>query len=113
MRILNKTKNTWLSEDATLADSFFSRFLGLMGKKELQKGCALVLKPCNSIHTFFMRFPIDALFLDKQNLVIASLPDMKPFGASPIYWQARGVVELPAGTISATSTAVGDSLAFE
>lgn len=112
MKIVNQTKHTTLAEDASVADSFFTRIKGLLGKKGLGRGQGLLLKPCNSVHTFFMQFPIDVLFINKNNTVVACLAEMLPGRASRIYWHAQYVVELPGGTIAQTSTAAGDTLTF-
>ena len=113
MRIINKTKNTVLAENVVVADTPFSRVRGLLGKRELKPGEALIIKPCNSIHTFFMRFPIDVLFLNKDNRVIDVILSLKPFRLTAIYFNAAFVVELPVGTIQSTSTHKGDTLLIE
>ena len=69
LKILNLTRNAILAEKAIIADSFFRRLQGLLGQDSLASGAGLILKPCDSIHTFFMRFPIDAAFVDKNNRV--------------------------------------------
>ena len=63
-----------------VADTFFSRFKGLMMRKSLPIDTALLIKPCDSIHTFFMRFPMTAIFLDKNMRVTKVVPNMKPWG---------------------------------
>jgi uncharacterized membrane protein (UPF0127 family) len=115
MKIINKNKGTILAEEAILADSPGKRIRGLLGKKEAQfsKGRALILKPCNSIHTFFMSFTIDALFVDRQNRVIRAFSCLRPFRLSPPILNSFFVIELPAGTIQATHTQEGDYLALE
>ncbi len=70
VKIINKTKNTILAEEAYIADTVFSRVKGLLGKQSLDEGSALIIKPCNSIHTFFMRFPIDVFFVDRNNKIV-------------------------------------------
>lgn len=110
MKIINITKNTVISEDAVLADVPFKRMKGLLGKKYLGKSEALILKPCNSVHTFFMRFPIDVLFLDKNNRVVKAINSLKPFRVTPIYFTATLAIELPIGTIQGTSTRQDDIL---
>jgi hypothetical protein len=112
MRLINQTKKTVLAEDVYFADTPFRRIKGLLGRKSFNQGQALVIKPCNSIHTFFMRFPIDLLFLDKNNKVVQAIPDVRPFRISSIYFQANYVIELPPGTINATSTSVADILSL-
>jgi uncharacterized membrane protein (UPF0127 family) len=113
IKIINKTKDTILAENAVLADTFFKRIKGLIGRKEFTKGEALILEPCNSIHTFFMRFPIDVLFVDKDNRIIKAIISLKPFRLTPIYFKANLVVELPYGTISSTFTEPFDLLSFK
>lgn len=113
MRIINKQKNTVLADDAVLADTLLKRMRGLLGYKEIKKGQALILNPCNSIHTFFMKFPIDVLFLNKNNQVIKIIHSMKPFRLSNIYLSSILAVELPIGTIEASRTKKGDIICFE
>lgn len=104
MKIINQTKNTILAEDALKADNFFTRIKGLLGRRDLKKGEALILQPCDSIHTFFMKFPIDILFVDKTNRIIKVIPSLRPFRVTPIYFRANLAVELPEGTIQSTFT---------
>ncbi len=68
MKLECRTKN--FSVDVERADRFLKRFFGLMGRAELARGHALLLEPCNSVHTFFMRFPIDVIYLDRNNCVL-------------------------------------------
>lgn len=108
MRIVNVSKGVVLAEQATIADTFLKRAKGLLGKKELNPGVAMVIKPCNSIHTFFMRFPIDVLFVDKENKVVKVFSVVKPFRISAVYFSAYYVVELPAGVVGSSLTCAGD-----
>lgn len=112
MKIINQTKNKILAQEAIFAHTPWQRIKGLLGKSEFKVGQALILKPCNSIHTFFMRFPIDVLFVDQDNKVIKALTQIKPFRFSGIYFSAVLVIELPAGIIQATATAASDTLAL-
>ena len=79
-----------------LADSFFSRFRGLMLKKSLDSGEGLLLKNCSSIHCFFMRFTIDAVYLDKEMSVVA-VECVKPWRIGGFYKGAKHVLELEEG----------------
>lgn len=110
MRLINQTKNTVVAENVFLADSLFRRIKGLLGRTTFDKGQALIIKPCNSIHTFFMRFPIDVLFVDKNNKIIQAIPGVRPFKLTKIYFQANSVIELPPGTIKDSLTGLGDTL---
>lgn len=113
MKIINKTKNTVLAQNTVVADTVFRRIKGLLGRKDFIKGEALVIKPCNSIHTFFMQFPIDVLFVDKHNQVIKVISSLKPFRLTYIYFDAAFVIELPVGTTQSTFTYKGDILSIE
>ena len=86
---------------------------GLLGRKELGAKEAIILDPCNSIHTLFMAFPIDILFLDRENKVVKRIFALKPFRLTPIVWHAKRAIELPAGTIQSTQTADYDTIIFE
>lgn len=112
-RVMNLTRNTPLADQASRADSFFERFKGLMGVTELPEGHGLHIWPCNSIHTFFMKIPIDALFLDEGGQVVDICHAMPPWRLSRVYLKAQSVLELPAGTAKASQTKPGDRLSFE
>lgn len=109
----NTTRDTTLSERTRVADTTVSRMVGLLSSKGLAEGEGLWIQPCNSIHTWFMRFTIDALFLDKENRVVKSVERMKPWRLTWIARRAIGVLELPEGCIAKTGTMVGDTLARE
>lgn len=113
MRIVNKTKSTTVATRAVVALDFFARLCGLIPKKFLLEGEALVIPGCKSIHMFFMRFPIDAVFLDGKNRVIGTVSDLKPFCLSRIYWKANSVIELKAGTIAYSRTTCGDEIELQ
>jgi uncharacterized membrane protein (UPF0127 family) len=112
IRIFNQTRNSMLADQGELARSFLARGRGLMGRAELPAGYALIIYPESSIHTFFMRVPIDVLFVDRDNRVVGlreAMPPSRPFaGVAP--WRGRYVVEMPAGVIRASGTAIGDQL---
>jgi uncharacterized protein len=112
IRIVNQTRDRVLAEQGELARSFWSRGKGLMGRPALPAGYALIIYPEWSIHTFFMRIPIDVLFVDRGHRVVGlreSMPPSQPFaGVAP--WRGQYVIELPAGVITATGTRVGDQL---
>lgn len=108
--INNKTKNVVLADTVILADSPIKRMIGLLGRKSLRDQEALIIKPCNSIHTFFMRFPIDVVFVNKNNEVVKAISNIVPFRLSPICFRSAFVIELPAGTILSSKTTPGDKL---
>ncbi|MHB8509977.1 MAG: DUF192 domain-containing protein [Candidatus Dormibacteria bacterium] len=101
-----------LANDLEVARNPWSRFMGLMGRPRLETGRGLWLEPCGSIHMFFMRFAIDAVFVDRQGRVLRVLENLKPWRISPIVKHARAVIELPAGTVTGIDLA-GTVLARE
>jgi uncharacterized membrane protein (UPF0127 family) len=112
MKIINQAKNTVLAEKAVLADTVFKRIKGLLGRDDFGLGEALIIKPCNSIHTFFMRFSIDVLFVDNNNRIIKTIISLQPFRLTPIYFNAAFAIELPVGAIQASSTQAGDIISL-
>jgi uncharacterized membrane protein (UPF0127 family) len=113
LRVNNVTRDRLLSDRAERATSFMDRFVGLMGRRSLSFGEGLHLEPCNSIHTFFMRIPIDVAFLDGDGVIVKQFPALPPWRATSVYLQARSVLELPAGTLQASGTQQGDRLTLE
>ncbi len=108
--IRNITRNALLAADCSCARTFYTRFKGLQMKKDLPEGNGLLITPCNSIHMFFMRFPIDVLFLDKDQTVLYIEEGIKPWKISKIIKKSRSVLELPSGTAATTGTQPGDKL---
>jgi uncharacterized membrane protein (UPF0127 family) len=90
-----------------IADSFVRRGLGLIGRSGFGKHNGLLLKNTGAIHTFFVRFPIDVVFLDKDSKILKIVENLKPFCFSPIVWKAKHTLELPQGSIKKHSLKVG------
>ncbi len=112
-RVRNLTRNTVLCDAMEEAKTFSTRFKGLMGRTDFPPGAGLHIDPCTSIHTFFMKIPIDVLFLTRGLVVVDTIDAMPAWRTSRVYFGARSVLELPAGTMRATQTAPGDQLAVE
>lgn len=108
-KLVNKGTNQVILENAKVADTFISRFLGLMGEKALPEDAGLIIKPCNSVHCFFMRFPIDVIFVDSNDRVVHIMPAMKPRAISPIVRKAKYVIESNAYTLS-EKLRIGDEI---
>lgn len=113
MRAFNQTRNVPLITRGRLADTFWSRLRGLLGAAPLQKEEGLVLVGEKSIHTFFMRFPIDVVYLDKNCKVIRTETNMVPYRLGPFVAKSAYVLEMPVGTIANTATRVGDLVELE
>jgi uncharacterized membrane protein (UPF0127 family) len=111
----NETRGTFLAERVEVARSFWGRFMGLMGRPALSPGSGLFLRG-NGIHMFFMRFPIDAVFLGKPDdggtrRVVSVHRGVRPWvGLVPLVRGADGVLELPVGAIDASATVPGDTV---
>lgn len=88
------------------------RLRGLIGTKGLDPHSGLLLAPCRSIHTCLMRYAIDVLFLDRFGIVVALRAELPPWRFTPVFRSSYCVLELPAGTVSRTSTARGHRVAF-
>lgn len=95
-----------------LADGFFSRFKGLLGRTGLQEGEGILLSPCSSIHCFGMKFPIDVIFLDRNYNVVDLKRNMQP-GSHASCRKARFVLELKAGEIEKHKLQIGQQLEFK
>ena len=108
--ILNRTRETVLGERVSVASTSVRRMVGLLGKQRLDPGAGLLIVPSQAIHTVAMHFAIDVIFLDRDWRVVSLRRAMPPFRISGLHWNARCVLELPAGVIAETSTAVGDQL---
>jgi hypothetical protein len=113
LRVNNATRDRLLADRAEQAVSFKARLVGLMGRRALPVGEGLYILPCNSIHTFFMRIPIDVAFLDGDGVILKQFMALPPWRATSIYLRARSVLELPAGVLEASGTQEGDRLTFE
>jgi len=114
--VRNETRSTTVAPTLEVGASLWARFRGLMGRRSLAEGHALFLPGTNGIHMFFMRFPIDAIFVAKPDAggtraVLSVHRGVRPWtGMVPLVRGAAGVLELPVGAIDASGTAVGDSL---
>lgn len=112
MQVYNQSQGKVLVQQGRLADTFWTRLKGLLGSSPLATGQGLVLKNEKSIHTFFMTFPIDVIYVDAQLHVIRLDKAMAPFRLGPFVRRSAYILELPVGTIDATGTVVGDQLSF-
>lgn len=102
-----------LAQRAEVARGFWRRLRGLMGRPGLPAGGGLVIRPCNSVHSLFMRFPIEVVHAGRDGTVLRVLAPLRPWRLGPLVRGSHLVVELPVGTVAATGTQPGDRLAFE
>ena len=110
MKVVNLDNGAELAEIAVTANTFFKRLKGLMFTKSLPAGHGLHIKPCRSIHTFFMRYPIDVLYLSEDYEIVGMDETIKPATVGKYQRRAISVLELPAGTIRGIETKIGHYL---
>ena len=94
-------------------DTFFKRFKGLMGRKSLAEGAGLLIEPCNQIHTFGMKFAIDTLTLDKDDVILYIDHEIQPGKIRKMVSKGRRVLELPSGTANKYMLQVGQVISVE
>lgn len=108
--IANTTRATTLADRCRVARTFWQRGRGLLGRSALEPGEGLLIVPEWSVHTFFMRFAIDVVFLAEDYTVLKTYRAMPPNRPYAGQWGAHAALELPADTITQTATQVGDQL---
>jgi hypothetical protein len=110
--VVNRTRGTVVATRAGEARDFWTRLVGLMGRRTLPAGEGLFFPRTTCVHTCFMRFPIDLIFYGPDGVVLYVSHALAPWRVSHYCRGARGVIELPAGTARATETGPGDVLDF-
>ena len=108
--VRNVDRDVAIGDQVALADTWWSRFRGLLGRAGLHPGEGLLLRPCRGVHMFGMRFPVDLAVLDRAGVVVALYHRMEPGGRTTMHRDAWSVLELPAGVLALTGTAIGDRL---
>ena len=110
--VYNKTRETFVATEATIADSYVLRLVGLLGKTKrwARQGSGLWIVPSRGVHTIGMMFPIDLVFLSKDKEVVHIEEHVRPFRVSKISLKASSVLELPSHTIYRSGTQVGDQM---
>jgi uncharacterized protein len=111
--IRNTDQGTTLATHARLASSYSARLFGLMGRKGVEDGGGILLTKSASIHSFFMRFRFDAIFINHENRVVKIVPAMRQWWIAFGGRGAKDVIELPAGVAERSGTQPGDTLVFE
>jgi uncharacterized protein len=108
-QLLKRMDGAIVCERTSVADSPFTRLKGLLGRDGLEPGEGLLLRPAASVHTWFMRFPIDVVFLDRELVVLGIADELHPWRAAGKRG-AKAALELPAGEAARRGLAVGDQL---
>ena len=112
MRASNARSGSELANNVEVAAGIVARLKGLIGRRGLADGEALLIRSCKGVHTVGMRFPIDVVFLDRHDKVVGIKEKMPPNRMSAIYLRASSALELPAGAVERSCTRPGDTLTF-
>lgn len=99
-----------LAEKVVVANTFFKRLRGLIGRRRLAPAEALWLRPCNGVHTWWMHYAIDVIFLDRELRIVKLVENMRPFRLTVPHRAARSVLEMSVHSISRAQLKVGDQL---
>jgi uncharacterized protein len=110
MIVINHTKGITIGTYITLANTSLTRLVGLVGRRRLDAGCGLFIKPSSGIHTFGMRFAIDVVALNKRLQVVRLWRRLPPFRITSVSLRIHSILELPSGTITNCKIDVGDQL---
>ena len=111
-RLRNLTRGTGVGDAIDIADTSAKRRTGLLKHTGLNAGEGLWIVPCESVHTFFMKFALDLVYLDRRHVVRKAVTNVVPWRIS-VCLSAHSIVELPVGAIAASGTVKGDQLAME
>ena len=110
IELRDRTSGSTIGTQITIADTSLTRLAGLLGKRQLNAGCGLLIRPSRGIHTFGMLFSIDAVALSKDLRVVKLWPRLAPFRVTSLQRKAHSILELPAGQIRHCRIKVGDQL---
>lgn len=112
VKIVNRTRESVVGSRVGVADRWWLRARGFLRRPEPGEGEGLLLNPCRAVHMVGMSFPLDVVFVDRKGRVLALYPELAPGRRSGWHGSARYALEVPAGTIAATGTQVGDLIAW-
>ncbi|KUG04653.1 hypothetical protein ASZ90_017937 [hydrocarbon metagenome] len=110
LKIINEDNAEIIASHCYLADSFFTRFKGLLGRRQMSEGEGLLIKPCSSVHTLGMKMIIDVVFLSSDYQVLHIIEEMQPGKLSPVIKKSSSVLELPPGQVGRSGLKIGHRL---
>jgi len=105
-KVIINFKNINATLQTSQTTNVLERMIGLLNKKQLAENSGIWISPCKQVHTWFMKFSIDAVFVDNKNKVIA-IEELKPWKLSKMHWKAAGVIETPFGWSKKNKLSVG------
>jgi uncharacterized membrane protein (UPF0127 family) len=108
--VTNTTRGTTVGSSVELADTSMTRMFGLLGRRGLDAGCGLWIRPSSGVHTFFMTFKIDVVGLDCDLKVVKLWRCLPPFRVTSVSLKLKSVIELPCGQIAQSQIQIGDQL---
>lgn len=112
IRVVNQTRGTLLGSQVRMADDMPARVRGFLFRPPPAPGEGILLSPCRAVHMYGVRFSLDVVFISEQGRVVATYRDLGPWRRSSMHGSALHALELPAGTIRASETVVGDVLSW-
>jgi len=110
LEVVNATRDQELAGRVLLADGWWTRLRGMMGRPEPAEAEGMLLAPCQSVHMYWMKYPLDVAFLASDDRVVATYHGLAPSRRSKWHRDAEKALELKAGRLAATQTEVGDRL---
>jgi uncharacterized membrane protein (UPF0127 family) len=110
VKVVNETRGAVVGDRVEVANTSMRRLFGLLGRKGLNAGQGLWIKPSSGVHTMGMMFPIDVVGLDRKGKVLRVWNSLVPFRVTSVSLKMHSVIELKAGQIVESGTAVGDTL---
>jgi len=113
MKVINLSNNYIIGDQIHIADNPLKKMVGLLSRKNLDYGEGLLIKNTNSIHSIGMRFNFDAVYLDKEYNVVKTIEKIKPWRIMPVVFNAKHVLELPAGMVEKAQIRVNNRLEFQ
>ena len=112
IRVVNKTRDSVLGSQVALADRWWPRLRGFLGRAAPRMGEGILLSPCRAVHMLGIPYALDVIFLDREGTVVAQYPMLRPARFTPFHRAAQYALELPAGTIAASGTRVADRVVW-
>jgi uncharacterized membrane protein (UPF0127 family) len=112
IRVVNKTREGVLGTRVQVADRWWQRVRGFLGRGRPADGEGILLSPCRAVHMIGIGFPLDVVFIDREGVVQAVYPSLRPGRMTRFHRSAEYALELPAGTIVSTGTVVADRIAW-
>jgi uncharacterized membrane protein (UPF0127 family) len=111
-KVFNQTRDNTIGDSIEVAETSWTRMRGLLGRKGIDAGGGLWIRPCSGVHMFFMTFPIDVVGLDKHHRVIKLWSHLAPWRITSVSLKMASALELPAGRIAGCGIEVGDQLSW-